>query len=333
MMQDTTKHLPVLCDEVLALLLPAQDDKSRTALFLDCTVGGGGHSDLFLERFRELVLLGLDCDQNALKRAEQRLKRHAGRFVLQHGSFAELTALIEKSRDKMLRLLSDRPPSSFPLFDRILADLGYSSDQLEDESRGFSFLKDGPLDMRMNQSQELTAEHVLNRYSPPELRRIFVRGGVGPFSSALVRETIKARPIKSTAEFRRVCESSIPRFSRKSARLAYHPAALPFQAVRMEVNQELENLEEFLEQALRLLVPGGRLGAICFHSLEDKTVTRVMRRWSKEEALRDLPVAAAPARGRLLTKKAILPGENECRKNPRARSARLRVFEKSGGGL
>jgi 16S rRNA (cytosine1402-N4)-methyltransferase len=328
----TTIHESVLTAEVVAFLAPRKKDQK--ALFLDCTLGGAGHTAALLESYSELKAVALDLDTAAIDRAHSRLQAFNGRYYLVHGSFAELPALLSEHRSQIvceLELASDCEIR----FDAILADLGYSSDQLEDASRGLSFLREGPLDMRLNPQASLTAEQVVNEYEPAALRDVFRRGGLGPGSTILARAIVRKRPFNSTLQLAALCEEIFPRYrerkkrGRQSEINTKHPATVPFQALRIEVNNEWHALEELLASAESLLAAGGRLAVISFQSLEDKLVTSEMRRWERREGLRDLPIAGPAGRGKLLTKKAITPTLHELSVNPRSRSARLRVFEKN----
>ncbi len=329
-----TIHQAVLADEVVALLGPR--DKTLPSLLLDCTLGGAGHTFRLLDEFPELRVVAIDLDPGTLARAELRLQPFTGRFSLFQWSFAELEQLIDQHGDEIARLLK-LDSTGILRFDGILADLGYSSDQLEDPLRGLSFLKPGPLDMRLNPQAGLTAAQILNEYSPTDLRDVFRRGGVGPGSTILARAVIRRRPLDSTLVFAGLCEEIFPRYHSKSRSKdkhrsksgpPKHPATVPFQALRIEVNDELNALQALLSKAESLLANGGRLGVISFHSTEDKLVTSEMRRWERVDAPRGLPLTDAQALGKLLTKKAVTPTEIELQNNPRSRSARFRVFEK-----
>ena len=320
-MENKSIHNSVLLEEVLSFLKPIEEG-SEPQVFLDGTLGGGGHSYALLEQNRGILLVGFDRDKAAIDRTSKRLETFAGRFFLQHGSFGDL--------EEMLVEVGCNASSAFGQtgfqFSGILLDLGISSDQLDDLDRGFSF-KSGPLDMRMDQEQKRSASTVVNEYSFAALRRVFLRGDLGSKSSSLARKIVDARPIETNKELADICQSVLGRNDSKPGR---HPATIAFQAIRIEVNTEFEELERFLEQVPNYLVPGGRLAIISFHSLEDKMAARFMRDWSREKRpLPELAQADVPAMGRLLTKSAITPSEQEKESNPRARSARMRIFEYS----
>ncbi|MBL7661710.1 16S rRNA (cytosine(1402)-N(4))-methyltransferase RsmH [bacterium] len=294
-----TAHQPVLCQEVLSFLedLPA-------GLIIDCTLGGGGHAAALLEAFPERHLLALDRDTLALVRAKKRLEKYQARITFEHAEFSQVAAVVSATSTLATESVA-----------AIFADLGYSSDQMDTAERGFSFAKSGPLDMRLDQTQELSAEQVLNQYAERELTLVFLKGSVGSRSRTLARRIIDRRPLESTLEFAQICEEVLGRGYKPNAAKRKHPATVPFQAVRIEVNQEYDQIRALLEQSLQVLCDHGRLLVIDFHSTEDKLVTAKMREWEREQ------------RGKVLTKKAITPSEQEIAANSRARSARLRVFQ------
>lgn len=310
-----TRHIPVMLEEVCdALKLEGETEKRRT--LFDGTLGGGGHSEALLERNEKLFLVGMDRDETALARVRRRLERFADRMLLLHGNFAD----VAQSADAICRATGQEELK----FDRMLLDLGISSDQLDDEARGFTFSGAGELDMRMDKSQSLTAAVVLNDYSERDLRRVFQRGDVGAASSRLAREVARARPIADVAKFRSICEKTSPRRGERK-----HPAMLPFMAVRIEVNRELDSVVRFVDQAPDFFAPGAVFAAISFHSLEDKFITRAMRRWTRPQVELH-PLAASVVVGKLLTPHALTPSEDEGAQNSRSRSARLRVFRAAG---
>ncbi len=342
---ETVRHVPVLLREVLdALAVPASGD--GFALLLDATLGGGGHSQALLSKFNALFVIGIEQDGDSLSRAEKRLSSFAGRLFCLHGNFSQIEEhLASVPAELRERLRKFRTP--FPRFDRILVDLGISSDQLDEHQRGFSFNSDAPLDMRMNQHSSRSAATLVNLSSYEELKCLFQEGGVGEASGALARAIVQDRPFTSTRALAEVCANVVRSFQRRRGKPATakmkdrqrnpsgNPATVPFQAVRIAVNGELEVLKSFLAVIPRLLVPGGRAAFISFHSLEDQLVARAMRAWSR-------PVFAArhlahPGRtgalGTLLHKHAVFAGEEEITGNPRARSARMRVFERNDTAL
>ena len=320
-------HKPVLLDEVLAQL--ADDSAEDVRVIFDGTLGGGGHSEALLERFPEAMLVGTDRDAAAVARTAERLKRFSNRCFFVTASFDEMNTVWDRLPAELRRRVTQEGDA--PLFDRMLLDLGISSDQLDDSERGFTFHGDGPLDMRMDTTQGLTAADILNTAPEGELKKIFLRGGVHRLHAAsLVREVSKRRPLSGRKEFADLCEQTAPAAEKyRTSGRRRNPATLPFQSLRLEVNDELGVIQRFLSAAPEHLAPGARLAVISFHSLEDKYVTQAMRRWSKPtegDARRP-----GPAFGRLLTKNAIVPTEKESSENPRARSARMRVFERARG--
>lgn len=281
-------HIPVLLDEVLMYL-----DPKSGGTFIDATVGAGGHSRAILERTSPAGrLLGLDQDEKALQLAAETLASFGSRAELASANFADI-GLLARSK-------------GFSGVDGILADLGISSMMVDDPARGASFLREGPLDMRMDRRQALTAADIINRESEKEIADILYRFGEERRSRPLARAIVRARPLSSTTELVRVIERVMgrPRFGK------IHPATRTFQALRIAVNAELDCLTAFLSEAPSLIRPGGRLVVISFHSLEDRLV---------KNRFREI--------GQVRTKKIVTPGPEEVRRNPRARSARLRCVE------
>lgn len=303
-----TVHKSVMPDEVLFYLNEYFADKDLNQIkVLDCTLGGGGHSELILNSHKNTVITAIDRDINAIKRAEIKFSKFEGRFNPIHCSFEDLELKLNEYSNQY--------------FDFILADLGLSSDQLDDTKRGFAFRFESDLDMRMDQTQQLTAYEVLNSYDISHLTRVFKIGGVGNFSRELAKRVCSARELKTTNDFKAVCESI------KIGGRTLSPV-VPFQAVRMEVNNELGQIKSLLAFAKGALRVGGIMVVISFHSTEDKIVTSQFREWSREEIL-GKNIVVKSAYGKLITKKAVLPSENEVEKNSRSRSARIRVFQRS----
>ena len=286
-------------------------EPERGGFFVDATVGAGGHAEFLLERGTEIRLLGIDRDPDALALAGERLARFAQRFELLAGDFADLDAL-----------LAGRLPAA-----AILADLGVSSMQLDRGERGFSFRRDGPLDMRMGPAGR-TAADIVATASVDELTRIFRDYGEERMAAKIARGIVAERtrgPIQTTRQLARIVAGQ------KGSREKIDPATRVFQALRIEVNQELVALGRFLAAAVARLKPGGRLAVISYHSLEDRIVKDAFRRDSGVcSCPPKLPTCICGARAalRLLTRRPIRPGEAELRRNPRSRSARLRVAEK-----
>jgi 16S rRNA (cytosine1402-N4)-methyltransferase len=282
-------HIAVLLEESVEAL-----QVRRGGWYVDCTVGGGGHALAILERCApEGRLLGIDADPQAIKVAAERLKHYEGSFILTLGNFRYLEDICHRF--------------GFYPVDGILFDLGVSSLQLEDRSRGFSFKQDSPLDMRFDPSQELTADDVVNTYPEEELAAILKRYGEERWSRHIARRIVESRRLSSTQELARVVAQAA------KARHRIHPATRTFQALRIAVNMELENLELALQQAFTLLRSCGRLVVISFHSLEDRVVKWFFR---SEAALK------------LVTKGVIKPSLAEVQRNPRGRSAKMRVAER-----
>jgi len=303
-------HKPVMVAEVLSALRPRAGGR-----YVDGTVGGGGHAAALLKAGEPIgFLFGCDRDGAALEAAAERLAVFAGRFELRRGNFAELAEWIEAGS-----------------CEGVLLDLGVSSPQLDCAGRGFSFQQDGPLDMRMDQRQELTAARLVNDASAGELAEIFRDLGEEPEARRLARAIESERRFRRFETTRQLAEL-IERISPRRGKRA-HPATRVFQALRMAVNDELSALRRGLEAAVRLLKPGGRLAVITFHSVEDRLVKQFGRERSRDYLAADgvdVPELRRPAAPRLkwVNRKAIRPGPVELAANPRARSAQLRVMEK-----
>ena len=303
-------HVPVLLKEAIDFLAVR-----RGGTYIDCTVGLGGHSYEIARRLGAPGhLIGFDKDPKALEVARERLKPALGSggktqepgtknqehdwpsVELRHGSFADLS----ESRE--------------PRADGLIADLGVSSLQFSDPARGFSFQAEGPLDMRMNPMSELTAEQVVNQFDERELADLIYEFGEERRSRRIARAIVRSRPILTTAQLAAVISAAARPMNQAERRI--HPATRTFQALRIFVNRELDDLRKLLEAAPQLLKPGGRLVVISFHSLEDRVVKDAMREGAKQGLYR------------LLTKKPVTPSEEEIASNPRARSAKLRAAER-----
>ncbi len=300
-------HIPVLYDEVMTWLRPTSG-----RWYIDATVGLGGHALGILERSSPHGrLLGLDADPQALEYAHKRLAHFGERVLLVRARHVELARVAHEH--------------GFDAVDGILLDLGVSSLQLDDATRGFSFQQDGPLDMRMGPDSTLTAEQIVNTWPERELARIIYEYGEERYARRIARAICAARPLRRTGELAQLIAQVVGR------RESIHPATRTFQALRIAVNDELRSLEAVLPQALQLLSPGGRLAVIAFHSLEDRISKQFIARESRDCICPPgLPVCtcAHVATLRLLTKKPIRASEEEVRRNPRSRSARLRVAER-----
>jgi 16S rRNA (cytosine1402-N4)-methyltransferase len=305
-------HKPVLVAEVVESL-----QVRPGILSLDGTVGGGGHAAAILKASAPNGrLFGCDRDGSAVEAARARLSEFAGRFEIRQGNYADLTEWIE--------------PESC---DGALLDLGVNSPQLDEAGRGFSFQQDGPLDMRMDQRRGPTAADLLSQLDADELAKIFWEYGGEEDSRRLARAIVHDRQLLAFERTRQLA-ALIERISPRAGRKA-HPATKVFQALRIAVNDELGYLRRGLEAAVTVLKPGGRLVVITFHSVEDRMVKEFGRRLSRDyepAAGVDAPELRRPRPPRLkwVRRKAIVPGEDETRENPRSRSAQCRVFEKLG---
>lgn len=289
-------HRPVMVREATAFLAPAPGFR-----FLDCTLGGGGHAAALLASAPDVAVWGIDRDAEALARAGKALAPFAGRFHPLHGNFADAGRLLpEEARGRL---------------DGILADLGVSSDQLEDPARGFGFSREGPLDMRMDPRGGTTAAELLAEAPEEEIADLLFRHGGERRSRRIARRIVAERrrdPIRTTAQLARIVERALG--GRRGSRI--HPATRTFQALRIAVNEELASLERALPAWLGLLRAGGRLVVISFHSGEDRIVKRAFLSWARE------------GRSTVLTKKPARPSPEEAADNPRARSAKLRAAER-----
>lgn len=306
-------HTPVLLDRCVELLAPALDRDD--AVLVDATLGMGGHAEAFLERFPGIRLIGLDRDTDALRIAGERLARFADRLTLVHTVYDGLAAAIAAA--------------GITQVDGVLFDLGVSSLQLDEADRGFAYAKDAPLDMRMDQTAGRTAADVIAVASEGELRRIFERYGEEKLAARYARAIVRAReqaPLERSAQLVQVLTDATP----AAVQRAGHPAKRVFQALRIEVNQELAVLERAIPAALDALAVGGRIVVMSYQSLEDRLVKRVFAEASASTAPRGLPVELpehAP-RFRLLVKGAELADDDERARNPRATPVRLRAAER-----
>lgn len=306
----STEHITVLLHEAVDALIT-----DRSGTYIDGTFGRGGHSRLILQAADERAhLLGIDKDPRAID-AGQRLMVNDNRFEIEHGSFAQLGAMVERRN-----LVGE--------IDGILLDLGVSSPQLDDAERGFSFLNDGPLDMRMDCSQGASAADWVNASSEDEIARVLKLYGEERFARRMARAVVGARkesPITRTTRLANIIAEANPAWEKGK-----HPATRAFQAIRIQVNNELGDLEAFLDQALDVLKPGGRLVVISFHSLEDRLVKRFIRDHERGKNVpAGLPLMESQMNKRLKSVgKAVRAGSDEVNENLRARSAIMRVAEK-----
>ncbi len=312
-------HVPVLLDAVLELLAPPAGE----ACLVDATLGEGGHAEAFLSRFPRLRLVGVDKDGQILKRAEARLAPFGARARLVRSGFAEF---FERE------LAALRP-------ERILMDLGVSMFHFEESGRGFSFRAEEPLDMRLDSDAGRTVAELLLEAQEGELARLLEAYGEEPrarrIAAAIVRHRERQGPIGSSGELARIVAAAMPPEARRgrgaSPRWRPHPATRTFQALRIAVNDELGELERALPAALRGLAPGGRMGVIAFHSLEDRLVKRFFRERARTcTCPPEWPICQCGGKSelRLLTRKPVTASEEERRANPASRSAKLRVVEK-----
>lgn len=315
-------HRPVLVDETLRYLEP-----ERGGLFVDATVGLGGHAEALLEASDAVRLVGIDRDQQTLERAAARLERFGDRVQLVAGRFSQLRSLVA-------RAAPDVAPEGSAA--GVLADLGVSSVQLDTPERGFSFRFEAPLDMRMGPGGP-TAEEIVNRYPEADLARIFKEYGEERQARRIARALVKAREeasIRSTGRLRELIleAKGVHRGSgRREGRV--DPATRVFQALRIEVNRELEELERFLDEAVRMLGEDGRLVVISYHSLEDRIVKNTVRDLARGEI--DQVTGRPRAESRILevlTKKPVRPSPGEVEANPRSRSGRLRAARRRSPG-
>jgi 16S rRNA (cytosine1402-N4)-methyltransferase len=290
-------HVPVLWREAIEILKVRPD-----GFYIDATLGAGGHAEGILRRLESGKLLGIDRDPAALGAARERLKGFGEKLIVMHGNFAQIDAL--------------HAASGLPPADGLLADLGMSSLQLEDASRGFSFSAPGPLDMRMDPTMGATAADLVNQMNERELADLIFKLGEERHSRRIARAIVKGRPYRLTTELAQVVTRAIPS---RAALHHIHPATRTFQALRLAVNRELECLESLLARALGVLKPGGRVVILSFHSLEDRMVKRAFQAWQRQ------------GRAQILTRKVVRPSEEEVQANPRARSAKLRAAERGRG--
>ncbi|MDO8557785.1 MAG: 16S rRNA (cytosine(1402)-N(4))-methyltransferase RsmH [bacterium] len=294
-------HIPVLLKEVLRYLDPKPGEN-----FIDCTIGQGGHAFAILERIAPGGrVLGIDADSQSLRilALEQKAKNESGRLVLAEGNFMDVGSIAEKKK--------------FVEVQGVLMDLGWSSWQMEESGRGFSFLKDEMLDMRMSSVQTLTAEHIVNTYTEKTLAEIFEKFGEERFAKKIAKAIIEKRRLRKILRTKELAEIVIGAIPSRFHHGRIHVSTRVFQALRIATNDELESLNKALRGAYEILSPGGRLAVISFHSLEDRIVKNFFR---EEERAGRLTI---------LTKKPVMSSGEETAKNPRSRSAKLRAAVKT----
>ena len=312
-MQENFGHYSVLLNETVDSLNINPD-----GVYVDCTLGGAGHSNLIASRLSEKGrLIGIDRDEFALGKAKERLSKYGERIILLHTNFVE-------GADKIKEAGFDR-------IDGVVADLGVSSFQLDDATRGFSYMNDAPLDMRMDRREAFSAYDVVNSYSERELSKIIDMYGEERYASSIARKIVKYREeklIETTTELSDIIKSGIPA---KNKADGPHPAKRTFQAIRIEVNGELKIIADTINNFFPMLKSKGRMAIITFHSLEDRIVKHTfLEKTVGCTCPADFPVCVCgkKAEGRVITKKPILPSNEELSENPRSRSAKLRVIEK-----
>lgn len=298
------KHQPVMISEALEYLQPKAE-----GIYIDGTLGGGGHVSALVRKFKaqnhNATIIGVDRDLEAIFAAKKNLAGFKDQIIFIHDNFSNLPAILKSQNINKV--------------DGILLDLGVSSYQFDNPKRGFSFQTDASLDMRMNQNDDFTAGDIVNRYNEKQLADLFYNYGEERYSRQIARKIVEARrkkPIETTAELVEIIKSATPPKYRFGSKI--HFATRVFQALRIEVNDELSILKEFIPKAIEFLSKDGRLVIISFHSLEDRIV---------KQAFRDLE-NNLPNHYKVLTKKPIIPSEEEISQNPRSRSAKMRVLEK-----
>lgn len=305
------KHISVLLDETIDSL-----NLSDGSLVVDATLGYGGHSQVILQKIKRGHLFAFDQDSEAIRHSTDRLMSIGTNFTIVESNFKNI-------KNKLNELGVFKVNS-------IMFDLGVSSPELDDADRGFSYHKDAKLDMRMNQKQDFSAYELINEYTEAQLKNIFYKYGESKFSNSIAKKIVRYREnkkIENTLELVEIIKSSVP----MKERLKKHPARQIFQAIRIEVNDELNVLKFALKEALDLLDVGGRLSVITFHSLEDKIVKKYFKEMTDiNPLLKGMPNVNDDLlpNYKLITKKPTIPSEEEIDKNPRSRSAKLRVIER-----
>jgi len=303
-------HIPVLLNETIELL-----DCKPGDIIVDGTLGGGGHAYEILKRIApEGLLVGIDRDPEALEAAREKLAFFSNSLITVHDNFANLKEIMQRL--------------SLTYIDGMVIDLGVSSYQLDEGRRGFSYQEDAKLDMRMDPQQDLSAYEVVNEYEQDRLARVIAEYGEERWAKRIAEFIVKRRPINTTGELVEAIKDAIPAAARRHGP---HPAKRTFQAIRIEVNDELNSLKKVLHEAVDLLKPGGRLCVITFHSLEDRIVKTEFR--NMENPCTCPPRAPVCTCGKkplieILTRKPIVPSDGEVEANPRARSAKLRACQK-----
>ncbi len=306
------RHVSIMPEEVLGGLNVRPD-----GIYLDGTLGGGGHSFLIAQLLKNGRLIGIDRDAQAIEAARERLRPFCDKVTIIKDNYKNAAAVLNELGVEKV--------------DGILLDLGVSSHQLDSAERGFSYMHDAPLDMRMDQEETATAYDIVNGYSENELYRLIRDYGEDGFAKNIAKHIVAARekaPIKTTFELSEIISGAIPMKIRKNGG---HPAKKTFQAIRIELNGELTALEETIDGLIDMLNPGGRICIISFHSLEDRIIKNAFRKAENPcTCPPQLPVCicGAKQKGRIITKKPITPSEDELKNNTRAKSAKLRILER-----
>ena len=294
-------HISVLLEESIDYL-----NLKKDSIIVDCTLGYGGHSSKILEKISNGFLYAFDQDDEAIKEADKRLKKIGNNYKIINKNFVNIEEINQN-------------------VDGILFDLGVSSPQLDEDYRGFSYHKDSKLDMRMNQNQKLSAYIVVNEYPLEKLIQIFRKYGEEKYSVSIAKAVVKNRPINTTLELAEVIKNSVPESYRRKS----HPARKIFQAIRIEVNDELNVFEKALRSSLNLLKPNGRICVITFHSLEDRICKDIFKEVSSvKKELKNLPIIPDEYKPKFKIIANVKPSDDEIERNKRSRSARLRVIER-----
>jgi 16S rRNA (cytosine1402-N4)-methyltransferase len=313
-MSRETFHTPVMVEEVLDLIRPCPP-----GVVVDATVGAGGHAAAILADRRDIVVVGIDQDEEALEVASERLRAFGGRAMVRRGRFDDLEAILSAMPGSEL--------ASTGGISAILFDLGVSSHQLDEPNRGFSYRLEGPLDMRMDQGAPTSAADLVNTSDAGDLVELFRVHGEERFARRIAEAIVRHRPLTTTKELATVVSEAIPAAHRRRG----HPARRVFQALRVAVNDELRGLEVALDESVNIVVPQGRIVVISYHSGEDRIVKRRFRDWSTATcscAPGSACTCGATPRTRPVTKGAERPSREEIADNPRAREARLRAVER-----
>ena len=307
------QHISVLLNESVELMNPRPGE-----IFVDGTLGGAGHSLAFLGRLLPGgTLVGIDQDTVALRNAEEKLNAYKNNIVLVHDNFSNIKEIIEERFSQGV--------------DGIFLDIGVSSPQIDNPERGFSYMHDAPLDMRMNRDQEKDASYIVNSYSEEELHRIIRKYGEENWAKRIaefITDKRKEKKIETTGELVKIIEAAIPKAAREKGS---HPSKRTFQALRIEVNKELEVLEKAIDDSMKVLKSGGRLGIITFHSLEDRIVKEKFNYFEKDCICPpEFPICNCDKKkeAKVLTRKPVVPSKKEIEMNSRAKSAKLRVIIK-----